>query len=79
LLYFIDIWYSLRYIFPRFGILYQEKSGNPGHRPDWAESAAQNVPMSALDESLQPLEISGRFAFLRNGMLDNDRQLVGNV
>jgi hypothetical protein len=25
LLYFMDFWY----IFPRFGILYQEKSGNP--------------------------------------------------
>jgi hypothetical protein len=24
---FVVIWY----IFPRFGILYQEKSGNPGH------------------------------------------------
>jgi hypothetical protein len=31
LVYFVVIWY----IFPRFGILYQEKSGNPGLRhPD---------------------------------------------
>jgi hypothetical protein len=32
LLYFMDIWYSLwefGILFPRFGILYQEKSGNP--------------------------------------------------
>jgi hypothetical protein len=28
LVYFVVIWY----IFPRFGRLYQEKSGNPGHR-----------------------------------------------
>jgi hypothetical protein len=28
LVYFVVIWY----IFPRFGIFYQEKSGNPGHR-----------------------------------------------
>jgi hypothetical protein len=33
LLYFMDIWYSswsFGIFFPRFGILYQEKSGNPG-------------------------------------------------
>jgi hypothetical protein len=31
-LYFMNIWYSsLKFgIFPRFGILFQEKSGNPG-------------------------------------------------
>jgi hypothetical protein len=32
LLYFMDIWYKfvvIWYIFSRFGILYQEKSGNP--------------------------------------------------
>jgi hypothetical protein len=29
LVYFMVIWY----IFPRFGMLYQEKSGNPGPRP----------------------------------------------
>jgi hypothetical protein len=28
LVYFVVIWY----IFPRFGMLYQEKSGNPAHR-----------------------------------------------
>jgi hypothetical protein len=30
LLYFVVIWY----IFPRFGILYQEKSGNPADVDD---------------------------------------------
>jgi hypothetical protein len=34
LVYFVAIWYILGlcvwYIFPRFGMLYQEKSGNPG-------------------------------------------------
>jgi hypothetical protein len=31
LVYFVDI----RYIFPRFGILYQEESGNPDAIPDF--------------------------------------------
>jgi hypothetical protein len=30
LVYFVDIWY----ISPRFGIFYQEKSGNPGGEPE---------------------------------------------
>jgi hypothetical protein len=34
LVYFLTIWYRYHvviwYIFPLFGILYQEKSGNPG-------------------------------------------------
>jgi hypothetical protein len=54
LAYFINIWSLLRpleifyghlvyfvvirYIFPRFGILYQEKSGNPGRKSDPAKS-----------------------------------------
>jgi hypothetical protein len=31
LVYFVVIWY----IFPRFGILYQEKSGNPAVEEKW--------------------------------------------
>jgi hypothetical protein len=30
LVYVVAIWYILWYIFPRFGMLYKEKSGNPG-------------------------------------------------
>jgi hypothetical protein len=43
LVYFVVIWY----IFPRFGILYQEKSGNPDRQVNVADGAEDRAGESA--------------------------------
>jgi hypothetical protein len=41
-MYFVVIWY----IVPRFGMLNQEKSGNPGHKPIKELLPLQLLPVS---------------------------------
>jgi hypothetical protein len=48
LVYFVVIWY----IFPCFGILYQEKSGNPGSQ---AEEDVGGELLDGLDGAVLPL------------------------